>query len=65
MSRYLVLNETKFVLDTRRKGYLEVQDQVLVVPLVHNTYTEDRTKVYSIRALPSYIWEVTSWYLAN
>jgi hypothetical protein len=42
------------------------QDQVVEeVCLVHNTSMEDRTKVYVIPLLTSYICEATSWHLTN
>jgi hypothetical protein len=60
-----LVNEPKFGLDNIEETVILKQDQAEMVPLVHNTSMEDKTKVYSIHLLPSSICEATSWHLAN
>jgi hypothetical protein len=55
----------KFGLDNRRKGSLAARLSCTWFFFVDNTQIEHRTKLYSIRVLPSYICGATSWYLAN
>jgi hypothetical protein len=60
-----LVNETKFGLENIEERVILKQDQAEMVPLVHKTSMEDRTKVFRICVLPSSICEATSWHLAK